>query len=176
MSNEQPRSAPRRLGFSFLLLAVTGAGLAIFTSGSARPGNAATEMVLTGYGSSSHYAQSAPGANTAPGTAVRDTARTFTISGSVSGLYPSKTLPLVLTVTNPLTSPITVSSITTTVRNATASCTSSSVAVTKFSGSLVVAAGKTAKATVHVAMAKSAPNACQGKNFPFQYAGTGKEV
>ncbi len=175
MRNAQPLSAPRHLGFSFLLLAVTGAGLAALTSGSARASTAPSEIV-TGYGSSLQHAQSAPGATTAPGAARPQTATTFKISGSVSGLYPSKKLPLVLTVTNPFTSSITVSTITTTVSNATASCTSANVAVTKFSGSLVVAAGKTAKATVHATMAKTAPNACQSKKFPFHYVGTATEA
>ncbi len=177
MRNPQSLSVPGRRGFSVLLLAVTGAALAVSTSGSARSGSAPSEIVLTGYGSSSQYPQSAPGAtNTAPGAAGPRTAATFTISGSGSGLYPSKTLSLVLTVTNPLKSSITVTSITTTVSNATASCTAANVAVTKFSGSLAVAAGKTGKATVHATMAKAAPNACQGKKFPFHYAGTAKEA
>jgi hypothetical protein len=171
MRKASPLSPPRHLGLSFLLLAVTGAGLAVSTAGCARPGTAPSEMVLTGNGESSHLVPP-PGANTAPGAVGPQTARTFTISGSVGGLYPSKSLSLVLTVTNQLKSSITVSSITTTVSNATPSCKAGNVAVTKFSGFLVVAAGKKAKATVHATMAKSAPDACQGRRFPFHYTGT----
>lgn len=176
MRNADPLSAPRRLGFSFLLLAVTGAGFAVSTSGAARPSTAPGETVLRGYGASSQYTLSSPGANTAPGAAGPYTATMFTISGNVRGLYPSKTRSLVLTVTNRLRSSITVRSITTSVSNATASCTSGNVAVTKFSGSLVVAAGKTAETTVYATMAKSAPNVCQGKKFPFHYAGMATEA
>lgn len=177
MRNAEPLAAPRRLGFSFLLLVATGAGLAVSMSGCARPGTAPSGLVFTGHGSSSpHASQPPPGGYTAPGAAGPQTVRTFTISGSVSGLYPSKSVALVLTVTNPFSASISVRSITTTVSNATASCTSAYVAVTKFSGPLFVAAGKTATATVQATMKPSAPNACEGKSFPFHYTGTATEA
>jgi hypothetical protein len=45
--------------------------------------------------------------------------------------------------------------------------------VSSFSGHLVVAAKKKAKATVQVTMVHTAPNGCQGAVFPFHYTGTG---
>ena len=45
---------------------------------------------------------------------------------------PTKNRPLVVTVTNPFESRITINSITTTATNATASCSQDNVAVTKF--------------------------------------------
>jgi len=111
-----------------------------------------------------------------PGAARSSSA--FSIAGHVSGLFPGETLPLVLTVTNHESFPITVTSITTTVGNASAHCKAGNLTVTTFSGNLVVPAVKprTATATVTVTMAHSAPNACQGARFLFRYSGLATEA
>jgi len=94
----------------------------------------------------------------------------------VSGLFPGKTLPLVLTLDNPNKLTITVTSVTTTVENATSTCGATYVSVTGLPGHLAVAAGKTGKVTVRVTMKTSAPNSCEGKSFPFHYKGTATEA
>lgn len=139
--------------------AVTGTGLAA-TAGAAQ---------LAGYGSSALEAP-APGAVAAPG--VGPTTSPFTITGKVSGLFPGKTLPLTLTVTNPDTVAITVTSITTGVSNASTTCLAANVKVTSFTGSLTVGARSTGKVTVHATMSHGAPNACKGATFPLHYSGT----
>jgi hypothetical protein len=127
---------------------------------------------LVGHGSSPEHAQPASGAvPSVPDAGNRGAASSFSIAGSVTGLFPGKTFPLVLTVTNPQTVTITVTSITTTVSNASSACVAKNVKVSSFSGNLVVAAKKTHKVTVHVTMIHSAPNSCMGAQFPFQYTG-----
>jgi hypothetical protein len=94
----------------------------------------------------------------------------------VSGLFPGKTLPLVLTLANPNKLAITVTTVKATVGNATASCTATYLSVTGYSGHAVIAAGKTGKVTVDVTMKTSAPNGCEGKSFPLHYTGSGTEA
>lgn len=147
-------------GFLAAMCTVAGTGLA----------GTAGAVQLVGYGSSTIQGSS-PGAVPAPGGA-QATTYTFTIAGKVSGLFPGKTLPLVLTLTNPNTFSITVSSITTAVSNASSACVASNLKVTSFSGSFKVAAKSTGKVTVHATLVHSAPNACKGKTFPLAYHGS----
>lgn len=107
------------------------------------------------------------------GASGGETAATFTISGKVLGLYPGKTLPLTLTVTNPNKFSITVTSSTTSISNASSACTAPHLKVTSFSGSLVVGALNSAKVKVNTTLLHSAPNACQGVEFPLHYTGSG---
>jgi hypothetical protein len=166
-----PDSPPRR-GVPTLWVPALGALLAsaALTAVVLAPGASGTTLV--GHGTSE-----APGAPTpASGAAhsVQDAsvvAGSFSITGSVGGLFPGMKTALVLTVSNPQTVTITVTSITTTVRNASTQCKAANVKVTPFSGSLVIKPGKAGDATVHVKLAHSAPNACQGAVFPFAYSG-----
>lgn len=96
----------------------------------------------------------------------------FSISGSVSGLYPGASLPLVLTVSNPHAFAIDVTSVTTSVGTPNAGCASSKLTVTPFAGNLVVADHATATLTVTATLSHDAPDACQGVVFPLQYSGT----
>lgn len=123
----------------------------------------ATRLVgLSGRGTASEPAQVGPSAaNTAA----------FTISGKVSGLYPGAVRSLKLTVTNHESFAIVVTSLTTTVGAARATCGASNLTVTSFSGRLRVPARGKASTSVHAKMAHSAPNACQGAVFPLRYAG-----
>lgn len=129
------------------------------------------KIELVGYGSSVKQ-QPASAAGIARG-ADGNAAPTFAISGKVSGLYPGKTLPLVLTVSNPNKYGITVRSISTAVGNASSLCVAANVLVTSFTGALFVGPAATGKATVHATMVHSAPNACKGAVFAFHYKGTG---
>jgi hypothetical protein len=156
-------ATPGRLvaGAAFLAVMCTAAG-------TGAPG-AAGAVQLAGYGSS--IQATPPGAVPAPGGSLTTT-YTFAISGKVSGLFPGKTLPLTLTLTNPNAFSITVSSLTTTVSNASATCLAANLKVTSFSGSFVVGAKSTGKVTVHATLVHSAPNACKGATFPLHYHGS----
>ena len=102
--------------------------------------------------------------------------RGFSISGELTGLYPGAILSLVLTVTNPQTFALKVTSITTTVGDASPVCPSSYLSVSSFNGPLQVAAEGHASATVVASMDHSAPDACQGAAFPLQYMGQGQKT
>jgi hypothetical protein len=153
---------------------LTGMGmlLALSAAGLSQTSASAHEFHLVGYGSAGGPSQPAPGTvHAVPGAAGGQAVSTFSISGSVTGLYPGRTRPLVLTVKNPQKVTIKVTSITTTVSNPSSGCAAANVKVSAFAGSLVVAAGKSATVTVQVTMAHSALNACQGAVFPFHYNG-----
>ena len=165
-----PGSAAGRAALSASLVAAAGLGLASSTS---RPNG----TLLVGFGSSATNAPAAPEVRAPdPGAAVVSAASTFSVSGNVGGLYPGTTRSLVLTVTNPQKVAITVTSITTTVSNASTKCGAANLKVTAFSGHLVVKAGTTAHATVAATMAHSAPNGCQGADFPLHYTAVATEA
>jgi hypothetical protein len=145
------------------LLIVIGTGRASGTRG------LTSGITLVGYGSSEPNGQPPPGAASAPGGGPQT--MTFSISGKVVGLYPGNTRTLALKVTNPNTVAITVTSITTTVSNASSVCVAANVKVTSFTGSLSVAAGKSVTVNVKATMLHSAPNPCQGAVLPFHYTG-----
>jgi hypothetical protein len=130
---------------------------------------------LVGYGGVAAGAPTASGARPTTAQVVQATSRkTFSIGGGVTGLYPGRVLPLVLTVTNTKHVAITVTSISTVVSSASSQCGAINVQVTSFSGHLHVKAKGKATTTVEVSMAHSAPDACQGSLFPFQYLGVAK--
>ena len=164
-----PRGA-RRVGLAATALAI---GVGVVASMRATP--ALAEISLAGYGTASSQLHHTPG-TVAPSSAAsaKHGGGSFAISGSVAGLYPGASLPLVLTVTNPLKEAITVMSIATTVANASSLCVSGNLTVSAFQGSLAIAPGGSATTTVLATMAHAAPNACQGQVFQFQYSGTAK--
>ena len=108
-----------------------------------------------------------------PSTAVAsgETGR-FGISGSVTGLYPGASMPLVLTVSNHQEFAIVVDSITTSVGSPSPACASANLSVSQFTGNLAVPAEGTSNVTVTVTLSHAAPDACQGAVFPLQYSGT----
>jgi hypothetical protein len=97
---------------------------------------------------------------------------TFTIAGDDSGLYPGASKQLVLVVSNPQHFAIVVTSIQTTVGNASQTCSGSYLSVGAFSGQLQVADGGQASVTVTVTLSHAAPDACQGAIFPLTYHGS----
>ena len=128
-------------------------------------------VLLTGFGSSLNgkVVSSTRGASgRATGTKSRPP---FSIGGGVTGLYPGLTVPMVLTVSNPGQTQITVTSVTTSVGDASASCLAGDVSVSAFSGRLVVPAHGSATLAVSATMAHTAPDGCQGAVFPFTYTG-----
>ena len=98
-------------------------------------------------------------------------ASAFSIAGSVTRLFPGATRLLVLTLKNRETATITITSVSTTVSNASRGCVAGNVKVTTFAGHLRLAAGKSGKVSVRVTMAHAAPNACKAVRFPFHYSG-----
>lgn len=171
MPGWQTHPTHRRLGAYVLRITAMGSLLAAVTLGSIGSGAKADGISLVGYGSSAGHAMPSGAARTAPDGAGGPLVSSFSIAGGVGGLFPGKKFALVLTVTNPQNVAITVTSISTTVSDASSLCVAAKVKVTTFSGQLHVAAGKKAKATVHVTMTHSAPDACEGAVFPFQYNG-----
>jgi hypothetical protein len=156
----------RRLGVIGLL-----GLLAVGTAGSGavlRP----DKVMLPGYGSS---VVTAGGTGTrAPVGAITVSGR-FKIAGSVAGLYPGLVKRLVLTVTNPQAFTIVVTSMTTTVKAASASCPASYLVVSAFSGQLSVPAHGSAKTSVQASLSAGTPDSCTGANFPLVYSGAGRE-
>lgn len=148
--------------------------IVLCTSAFAHHSLAANPVRAIGYGNSVRDTQWVPGSSHDPGTRGLIGANYFSISGTMKGLYPGVTLPLVLTIANPAKIAITVTAIATTV-GSSGSCAAANVKVTSFNGQLHVGAGMKAQVAVHVTMAKSAPNACQGALFPFKYTGTATE-
>ena len=148
------RTTYRRLTWVAVVGTATGVGLAGTT-------HLATPAVTTLVG----YGTSIP----APAAEVR--AGQFTIRGRVSHLYPGESTRLVLTVTDPFAFPITVTSLTTTVGNASAPCVAANLHVGGFSGALRVAAGRSRTVGVQVTLRRSTPDACQGRTFPLTYHG-----
>jgi hypothetical protein len=95
----------------------------------------------------------------------------FSIAGRVGGLVPGETAALVLTVSNRERVAINVTSITTTVGDASSRCRGTNVRVAPFAGDLSIPAGATGRATVAVTLIHSAADACQGATFRFAYRG-----
>jgi len=91
------------------------------------------------------------------------------ISGDVVGLFPGDRAQLVLTVINRREKPITVTSISTTVSQASEACGATNIEVATYFGYLRVE--REATATVEVSMARSAPDACEGAHFVLHYRG-----
>jgi len=165
-SSERRGRRARRLGWTTLsLLLLAGAPGSFATSAPS------SEFRLVGYGG---VATGVLTASTAGSTAMATEGTpkdAFSIGGSVKGLYPGATLPLVLTVINTKAFAITVISISTVVSGPSSFCNASNVHVTGFAGHLRVRARGQAMTTVEVVMAHGAPDACQGSVFPFQYVG-----
>jgi hypothetical protein len=108
--------------------------------------------------------------STAPG-------HNFTLSGSVAGLLPGKPVPLRLTVSNPDSQPIRLTSATATARAASSACPAGLLSVTTFSGTpqTVVAARGQAVIELTVTLSAQAPNACKLVSFPLTYAGQAEQ-
>jgi LPXTG-motif cell wall-anchored protein len=100
----------------------------------------------------------------------------FVLSASLSGLYPNVDADFPVSVTNPRDFAIAVQSATVTIGDASPSCTSTYLAARSFSGDVVVPAHGSATFPVHLHMAGSAPDACQGATFPLTFTATGSPV
>jgi hypothetical protein len=167
-SGRRRRRFTHGLGWTTPCLLLLLAGL----SGSSASSDRLSQIRLVGYGGVGAYPQAAPGdTGSVPVAAGHASKMSLSITGSVVGLYPGATLPLVLTVTNTKAQAIKVTSIATAVGKASKLCGAYNVHVTTFSGKLLVPAGAKATTTVEVLMVHAATNACQGAVFPFRYHG-----
>ena len=95
----------------------------------------------------------------------------FAIGGSVTGLYPGGLKWLGLTIANPQTFTIVVTSITTVVKATRASCPAGYLSIGSFAGHHWVAARGASHVAVPAKMAATAPNACNGARFTLTYRG-----
>lgn len=95
----------------------------------------------------------------------------FPISGHADGLEPGARGSLRLKVHNGHGFKIEVTSIKTRVGNASATCPASNVSVRSFRGHEKVPGHHSRRVRVPIAMAASAPKACQGATFPLTYEG-----
>jgi hypothetical protein len=130
-------------------------------------GAGAGPLAFTGIGRST----AAPVATAPVGAPAVRAAGALAVTGSVAGLYPGVTLPLPLTVTNRSAKQVTVTSLTTSVANASKQCKRANLTVSPFTGAAVVAAGGSALVTVQATMALQAGDACQGAVFVLTYHG-----
>lgn len=163
---------PRRRASRNVLRAGAGAAVTLLIGTAAlaaQPGSHdGTSLVsLTGSGAASE---------TAPSGSPAVSSASFTISGDVGDLYPGVVRWLTLTVANHESFAIVVTSLTVTVGAARATCGASNLTVQSFSGQLKVQAGGKASTKVHISMAHSAPNACQGVVFPLHYEGLARKA
>jgi hypothetical protein len=99
----------------------------------------------------------------------------FTITGSVSNLYPGVAGSLILNVQNAKAVPITVTSLRVAVGTAPAGCPASNLDLsgTSFNGSFNVPAGGNADSpTLPIALFSTAPDGCKNVSFGLDYSGT----
>lgn len=128
----------------------------------------ASKATLRGSGTSTLHATAPSGVPTGAASPKPG----FRISGSVGGLYPGDSAPLMLTVTNPQQFAIVVTSIATTAGSPNPGCVAGYLTVAGFSGQLTVAAQGSGQISVPVTLSHAAPNACQGAIFPLTYSGS----
>lgn len=101
----------------------------------------------------------------------RRAAGRFTLHGHVSGLYPGVRRRLRIVVHNPGRRPLTVRSITTHVRNASAACKARNLHVSAYRGRLRVRAHRSRRVSVRLWMRPDSPTACQGRVFRLAFHG-----
>lgn len=165
---------PTRRGMRGFAGALAAAGVLMVLSTTVTTGHKvpAGPLQLVGYGSSLRETLGAPGmSSTVPGAPRVTASGSFSISGTMKGLYPGAIRPLVLTVGNPMPVAITVTEIATSVGGAPPTCPATNLMVTRFSGQLHVGARSTSRLAVEVVMAHSAPQGCQGAMFTLEYWG-----
>jgi hypothetical protein len=131
---------------------------------------ALTGVGLLSAGVASGVVLNTPGNANAEGNANGH--RDFVVSGHVEDLRPGGTRPMVLTVRNPNSVAIRVTSVTMAAGAAAPGCPASSLTLPQWTGSLRVPKRGTASLTVDVHLKPGAPNVCQGARWPLTYGGT----
>src|ERR1039458_1437644 len=93
MRSFQQQATDRRPGASVLRITLMGSLLAVCILSTAGSGAVADGASLVGYGNSGQHAQPASGAaSSAPDAVGGRVASSFSIAGSVAGLFPGQTL------------------------------------------------------------------------------------
>lgn len=111
----------------------------------------------------------APAGSSGPYPAPRD----FSVSGSVSGLYPGGKAWLRATVRNPYRRPLRLLSLTAAVGRARRACTGSNLDVRPFRGRLVVPPRRARVVRLLVRMPLTAAPECNGARFPLTFRARG---
>ena len=111
-----------------------------------------------------------------PAGGVAHAADDFVLSANLSGLYPNVDADFPVSVSNPKDFAIAVHSATVAIGDASPSCTAANLSARSFSGNVVVPADGSTTFPIHLHMAASAPNACQGVTFPLTFTATGTPV
>lgn len=133
----------------------------------------ATAPAPQGTGSAAGGGGASGGAGAAGGNGSGSTAngKAFTISGSVTGLYPGGTRPLALAVDNPNPQAIRVETLTVRVADAGPQCPGTLVSAGAFTP-FVVDARATGRTTIALHLAATAGNACRPATWTLTYSGT----
>lgn len=99
--------------------------------------------------------------------------KSFGLSGSVSGLYPSSQLPMAVTITNPYSHPLDVLTIgASSTSSNKKGCAAGLVTSPGWSGRARIPSGATGQISVPVRLAAVAPQACVGATFTLSLTGT----
>jgi hypothetical protein len=99
--------------------------------------------------------------------------RGFTVTGSVSGLFPGGKAWLRATVRNPYRRPLRLVSLTVDVRSGLRACSGSNLDVRPFRGRLVVPSRRTRVVRLLVRMPLTAAPECSGARFPLTFRARG---
>jgi hypothetical protein len=99
--------------------------------------------------------------------------RGFTVTGSVSGLYPGGRAWLPATVRNPYRRPLRLLSLTAVVRRGRRACSGANLEVRPFRGRLTVPPRRSRVVRLRVRMPLTAAPECNGARFPLVFRGRG---
>jgi hypothetical protein len=97
----------------------------------------------------------------------------FTLSGSVEGLFPGRTVDLGVTVQNPQSLRLTVNTADVSVGDASTACLAANLSAQGFAGSVTVGPHGTTTIPVELQLLDTAPDGCQGAAFPLTFHATG---
>lgn len=96
----------------------------------------------------------------------------FLLSGSVRGLFPGRTAWLPVRVRNPFPFPLVVTLIHARVKSAGPGCSARNLQVEPIRGEWLIDPGATTRLHLKAGMSKTAPDTCQGLEFPLRFRGT----
>jgi hypothetical protein len=95
----------------------------------------------------------------------------FAISGSVRGMFPGRIASIPVRVRNPMPFPIIVTKVSARVRSAGRGCGEGNLRVQPIRGTWLIDPGGSIRLRANVRMPMTAPDACQGLEFPLHFGG-----